>query len=92
MWCWEADRGCLWAKADEMASQAATQRLLHGTEKRTKPQDAQQAAADEGPMATALRAVEQRAHPTGLLELVGEAALRAAPMDGEAHQAAARPT
>ncbi len=90
MWCWEVGRGCLWAMADEVASQAATRGLLRGTKKRTKPQDAQQAAADEGPMARALLAVELQAHPIALLELVGEEALLAVRMDGEAHQAAAR--
>ena len=30
-WCWEVGRGCLWAMANEAASQAAMQALLRET-------------------------------------------------------------
>jgi hypothetical protein len=32
VWCWEVGRGCLWAMADEAASQAAMQALLREME------------------------------------------------------------
>ncbi len=56
-----------------------------------KPQGAQRAVEDEGPMAKAWLAVELPGHPIGLLVVVGEAALLAARRDEEAHQVAGRP-
>jgi hypothetical protein len=56
-----------------------------------KPQGAQQAVVDEGPMAKASLAVELPVHLIELLVVVGEAALTAARRDEEAHQVAGRP-
>jgi hypothetical protein len=56
-----------------------------------KPQGAQQAVVDEGPMAKASQAVELPVHLPGLLVVVGEAALPAARRDEKVHQVAGRP-
>jgi hypothetical protein len=76
--------------ADAGSSRDAEQGLLRATELKMKPQDAQQAAEDGGPMAGAL-GVELRGHLIGLLAVEGEVVLLAARMDGEAHPMAARP-
>jgi hypothetical protein len=56
-----------------------------------KPQGAQQAVVDEGPMAKASLAVELPVQLIGLLVVVGEAALTARRRDEEAHQVAGPP-
>ena len=91
VWCWEAGHGCLWAMAHEAALQTAMQAHLRETEWQTKPQDAQLAAEDEGPMARALLPVELRGRPIGLPALAGEVELLAARRSEKAHQVAARP-
>jgi hypothetical protein len=90
VWCWEAGRGYLRAMADAGSSWDAEQGLLRATEPKMKPQGAQQAVEDGGPMARAL-GVELPGHLIGLLAAVGEAVLLAARMDEEAHPMAARP-
>lgn len=70
--------------ADAGSSRDAKQRLLRATELKMKPQGAQQAAEDGGPMARAL-GVELPGHLIGLLAAVGEAVLLTARMDEEAH-------
>jgi hypothetical protein len=91
VWCWEVGRGCLRAMADAGSSRDAEQGLLRATELKMKPQGAQQAAEDGGPMARVWLGVELPGHLIGLLAVVGEAVLLAARMDGEAHPMAARP-
>jgi hypothetical protein len=75
---------------DAGSSRDAEQGLLRATELKMKPQGAQQAAEDGGPMARAL-GVALPEHLIGLLAVAGEAVLLAARMDGGAHPMAARP-
>ena len=76
--------------ADAGSSRDAEQGLLRATELKMKPQGAQQAAEDGGPMARVWLGVELPGHLIGLA-VVGEAVLLAARMHGEAHPMAARP-
>ena len=76
--------------AHEAALQTAMQAHLRETEWQTKPQDAQLAAEDEGPMARALLAVELRGRPIGPPALAGEGELLAARRSEKAHQVAAQ--
>lgn len=90
VWCWVTGHGCRWAMAGEVARRGGAQTLLSVKEWQAKPQDAQGAVADEGPMATELMAAEPRAQMIAARELAGEGALPEVWMDEEAHPAAAR--